>query len=137
MKKEKKYRDRLLKVLLTADEFAAVEKKIAGTACRNTSEYIRNILLEKPVLTWYRSQSLDEFLPVAGAIEDKLGAIERNFTRIIKVLRDHPPNTDAVATLTFLLNEEFALRQELRDIKLILLKLYENARQDQDMRRDA
>ncbi|HEX3934810.1 MAG TPA: hypothetical protein VHW43_09035 [Puia sp.] len=137
MKKEKKYRDNLLKVLLTADELTTVEKKIAGTACRNTSDYIRNVLLEKPVLTWYRSQSLDEFLPIAGAIEDKLGAIERNFTRIIKVLRDHPPHPELTATLTFLLNEEFSLRGELRDIKSLLLKLYENARQDQDLRRDA
>jgi hypothetical protein len=134
MKKKKIYRDRLVKVYLTGEEYNLFEANFKATTFRVLSDYHRALLFGKPVGLHYRNRSLDEFLDVAGGIKVRLDAIDRNWARAIKELRERPPTAEGTGTLDFLLSEELAVREMLEDIKSTLLKMYENESQNKNVR---
>jgi hypothetical protein len=129
MKKKKIYRNRLLKVLLTAEEYETFQKNFSQTTFRIISDYQRALLFSKPVKLFYRNQSQDEFLEIAGQLMETLRAIERRWTQAVQNLRDRSPTGDQA--LDTLLSEEPALFQTLNDIKSMLLKLDKNESQHQ------
>lgn len=133
MKRKKLYRDRLLKVLLTTPEFEAFEASFKKTTFRLISDYHRALLFGKPVKLYFRNRSLDEFLVLAGELKVSLDAIDRNWARAVRELRERPPSGEVSGALVFLLSQEPAVLQTLQDIKSTLLKIYEHESQNKNV----
>ena len=125
MKKKKVYRDRLLKVLLTAAEYETFQASFKKTGFRIISDYQRALLLGKPVKLHYRNRSLDDFLDFAGALRVSLDAIDRNWARAVMELRERS-SADAIESL---LSQAPAVLAALQEIKSTLLKIYEHESQ--------
>ena len=84
MKKEK--RTRKLTVRFTPTEYEKLEKKFQNTTSSQLSHYVRNVLLEKPVVIKYRNQSLDAFMEEIILLKQELNAIGNNFNQAVKKL---------------------------------------------------
>lgn len=56
------------------------------TTKRKLSEYIRYVLLEKPVTVYTRDQSLDDMLALFNSLKNELSAIGNNFNQAVKRL---------------------------------------------------
>ncbi|HWB91894.1 MAG TPA: hypothetical protein VG605_08585 [Puia sp.] len=125
-------RSRIVQIALTTDEYATLKARSENTIHRTLSDFIRAILFKAKIVTYYRNRSLDELLPVAGRIGDQLDTILRDWHRLIKSLRDHPPAADITNTLNFILKEEAEVLQTVIDIKSVLLKFIEDGSQVQD-----
>jgi hypothetical protein len=124
MKKKKVYRDRLLKVLLTAAEYEAFQARFQKTTFRLISDYHRALLFGKPVKLHYRNRSLDDFLDIAGALRVSLDAIDRNWARAVMELRDRSPDMEITGAIESLLSQAPAVLAALQEIKSTLLKIY-------------
>lgn len=133
-KRKKKYRTRQVNVMLTEGEYAALTEKCGSSVCRTLSDYVRTRLFDDSIKIYYRNQSVDELLPVAGRIGEDLGVMLRDWTRLVKNLRDRPVTQEITQALAFLLSEEFYVRQTVNEIKSMLLKTIEDGRKDQGMR---
>jgi hypothetical protein len=84
MKKEK--RTRKVTVRFTEKEYEKVNNKFKNTTSSQMSHYIRNVLLEKPVVIKYRNESLDIFMEEIILLRQELNAIGKNFNQSVKKL---------------------------------------------------
>lgn len=86
MKEQNDNRTKLLHIRLKPDELQKIEKKFQKTTCRKLSEYARKILLDRPITTFYRNQSLDEFMNEMIGLRNELHAIRNNINQTVKKL---------------------------------------------------
>jgi hypothetical protein len=85
-KKEKINRTRKLTVRFTEGEYNKVEISFKTTTKRKLSEYVRYVLLEKPVTVYTRDKSLDEIIVTLTQLKSELSAIGNNFNQAVKKL---------------------------------------------------
>jgi hypothetical protein len=67
-------------------ELEQLESYFKSTTCRKLSDYVRRVLLKKPVVVKYRNQSADEFLSEMILLKKELNAIGNNFNQAVKKL---------------------------------------------------
>src|ERR1700733_11260163 len=123
--KRKELRSRRIIVRITPDEYAGLQEKFKTTTHRVFSDYIRDLIHQRPVTTRYRSQSLDEFIPVALALKNELQTIGRNFNQAVRRLNNLAPGGDPKDSLEYFAAEEFALQQKTEEINNCLIKIHE------------
>ena len=79
-------RTKRVHVRLTEKEFEKVQAQCNRSTCRKLSEYVRLVLLNKPVRMNQRNQSLDEFMAEMIALRNELSAIGNNYNQTVKRL---------------------------------------------------
>lgn len=85
-KKEKINRTRKLAVRFTEAEYRKVELSFKTTTQRKFSEYVRYVLLGKPIAVYTRDKSLDEIIVALTLLKTELSAIGNNFNQAVKKL---------------------------------------------------
>jgi hypothetical protein len=123
--KRKELRSRNFTIRVTPGEYAGLQEKFHTTTHRIFSDYIRDLILQRPVTTRYRNQSLDEFIPVALALKNELQTIGRNFNQAIRRLNNLPQAAELKDSLEYFAAEQFALQQKTEEIKNCLIKIYD------------
>lgn len=86
MKEQNDNRTKWLHLRLKPDEYQKIFKEFSKSTCRKLSEYARKNLLNKPITTNYRNQSLDEFMLEIIRLRTELNAIGNNFNQAVKKL---------------------------------------------------
>ena len=86
MRAEKINRERLLQVRLTSKELEKIQAKFSQSTCRKLSDYVRRVLLDKPITMNQRNQSLDDFMAEMILLRNELNAIGNNFNQTVKRL---------------------------------------------------
>jgi hypothetical protein len=66
------------------DEFKLIDGRFKKTRFRKLSEYIRSVLLEKPVTVMYRDKSMDEVLEELILLRKELNAIGNNLNQTVR-----------------------------------------------------
>jgi MobC-like protein len=82
----KSNRSRFVGVRFTEDEYDKIEKRANNTTCIALSEYIRRILLNKPVTGYTRNRSLDDFMAEMILLRNELNAIGHNYNQAVRKL---------------------------------------------------
>lgn len=85
-RKEKINRTRRLTVRFSEAEYNKIETSFRTTTKRKLSEYVRFVLLEKPVTVYTRDQSMDDMLALFNSLRNELSAIGNNFNQAVKRL---------------------------------------------------
>jgi MobC-like protein len=75
MKKSKQIRSNWMNVRLSENEKTELEKLYKKTTCQSLSEYVRDVLLRKPVTVYYRDPIADDFLRQLIQLRDELNFI--------------------------------------------------------------
>jgi hypothetical protein len=83
---ERKNLTRKVTVRFTPEEYGKVHAHFKATTKRMLSEYIRSVLLHKPVTVYTRSQSFDDFVAEMILLRSELHAIGNNFNQAVKKL---------------------------------------------------
>jgi len=86
MGRENSNRTRIIGLRLTPSEYAKIERKWKASTCRKLSDYVRHNLFEKPITSYYRNQSLDEFMAEMVLLRNELNHIGNNFNQAVKRL---------------------------------------------------
>jgi hypothetical protein len=122
---EKQKHNRKFTVRFTDKEFEQIQNKFKNTTCRKLSEYLRIMIMSKPLKVTYRNQSADEFLAVMIALKNELNAIGNNFNQSVKHLYSLNGIDDIKTWL--LLNESTkqVFMHKVDEIKLRMQQLYE------------
>jgi hypothetical protein len=118
-------RSRKVTIRMTPVEFEKLKERARTTICWDLSEYIRDRLSGEPITVRYRSQSLDEFLPVAIGLKNELNAVGKNFNQAVKKLQSLTDSADLKSALQFFEATEITLHQKIEEIRLTLIKSYE------------
>jgi len=67
-------------------EYNIIDASFQKTTKRKLSEYIRFVLLEKPVTVYTRDQSMDDLMAQLVLLKNELSAIGSNFNQAVKRL---------------------------------------------------
>ena len=86
MNSEKQSKNKWLHLRLAAGEHKYIHEQFTKTACRKLSEYARKVLLNKPVTTLHRDQSLDDLMTELIHLNNELNSIGNNFNQAVKKL---------------------------------------------------
>ena len=86
MEAENSNRTRIVGLRLTPEEYAKIERKWKSSTCRKLSDYVRKCLFDKPIVTTYRNQSLDDFMEETIVLCNELNAIGNNINQAVKKL---------------------------------------------------
>ncbi len=68
------------------EEYQKIYSQFKSTTKRKLSEYIRSVLLEKPLTVFTRSKSLDDFIAEMIILRSELNSIGNNFNQSVKKL---------------------------------------------------
>ena len=68
------------------EEYSKVTISFKATTKKKLSEYIRFVLLEKPVTVYTRDQSVDDLMTELVRLRNELSAIGSNFNQLVKRL---------------------------------------------------
>jgi hypothetical protein len=92
-------RNKVLVVRLNEEEYSELQRLFKNTTCRNRSDYVRRIVLVRPVTVKYRNSSVDDFLTDMLAMKKELNAVGNNFNQSVHKLHmlDHLPEFRAWA----------------------------------------
>lgn len=73
-------------VRLSKDDYNTIHKKFEHSIHRKLSEYVRRVLLQKPVVIASRNVSLDDFMAEMISLRKELSALGNNFNQLVKQL---------------------------------------------------
>ena len=66
------------------DEYQLLEGRFKKTQFRKLSEYMRSVLLEKPVTVFYRDKAMDDVLEEMVLLRQELNAIGNNLNQAMR-----------------------------------------------------
>jgi hypothetical protein len=125
MKKETKdIRNRMVVVRMNQREFECLEELFKATTSNQLSDYVRKILLKKPVIVKYRNQSADEILAVMIQLKNELNAIGNNFNQVVHRLHTLDRIPEIKAWLLTGENSRQSFMSKLEEIKLRMIEIY-------------
>ena len=122
---EQNNRTKWLHLRLTPDEYQKIMKEFNKSTCRKMSDYARKNLLQKPIISTYRNQSLDDFMAEMIRLRGELNAIGNNFNQAVKKLHTLHQITDFKRWLISYELEKKILFNKVDEIKKHIQKFAE------------
>ena len=77
---------RRVTIRLKPEEYTKIHSQFKCSTKRKLSEYIRAVLLQKPLTVFTRSKSLDDFINEMILLRNELNSIGNNFNQTVKKL---------------------------------------------------
>src|SRR6266498_5259463 len=93
MKDKKETKTETFKMRFSETELKKIKSGYSNSTCRTLTEYMRKLLLNRPVTVKIRNASLDAFMAEMIALRNELNAIGNNYNQLVKrlhVLKDFP-----------------------------------------------
>ncbi|GAB3916970.1 plasmid mobilization protein [Mucilaginibacter boryungensis] len=95
MDKQEDKRIRWKNLRFKPDEYQLLETRFKKTRFRKLSEYMRSVLLEKPVTVNYRDKAMDDVLEELILLRRELNAIGNNLNQAVYQINAAHGNADA------------------------------------------
>jgi hypothetical protein len=95
MSEQEDKRSRWYNIRLKPDEYQLLNGRFKKTQFRKLSEYMRSLLLEKPVTVTYRDKAMDDVLEEMILLRQELNAIGNNLNQAMRNINSTHGNADA------------------------------------------
>jgi hypothetical protein len=94
MSTEEEKRTRWYNIRLKPDEYEMLENRFKKTRFRKLSEYMRSVLLDKPITVNYRDKAMDDVLEELVLLRRELNAIGNNLNQAVYQISAAHGNAD-------------------------------------------
>jgi len=123
--KEKAVYTKRITIRLKEAEFNQLNEQFKKTTYRKFSDYLRRLMLDKPITVFYRNASADAFLTEMVGLKNELSALGNNFNQMVKRLHtfDHFSEIKSWAMINEFSKEN--LNKKMQDIREKLNLIYE------------
>jgi len=112
-------------IRLKEAEFTQLDAQFRKTTCRKFSDYLRRIMLAKPITILYRNASADAFLTEMIGLKNELSAIGNNFNQMVKKLHSFEQSSEIKAWAALNESSKENLQKKVQDIRQKLNQIYE------------
>lgn len=123
--KETEPRNLILKVRMNGSEKKQLKKLQQSSTEKTVSNYVRKVVLQKPVIVTYRNQSADDFLKDMLDLRKQLNGVGNNFNQAVHKLH----TLDRIPEFRHWIQEQHVLHkqvvQSIETIRLRMNQLYE------------
>ncbi|OFY30724.1 MAG: mobilization protein [Bacteroidetes bacterium GWF2_43_11] len=126
MGRDNSNRTRIIGLRLTPEEYVKIERKWKASSCRKLSDYARRKLFDKPMVSTYRNQSVDDFMAEMVLLRAELNHIGNNFNQAVKRLNTLTQITEFRSWLVAYEVEKKTLFNKVDEIKKHVQKIAES-----------
>lgn len=113
MEEKQSNRSRIVGIRLSPKEFSAIRNQWKNSTANKLSEYIRNVIFNRPIVTTVRNKSLDDLIVELGQLRQELNRIGVNFNQSVKKLHTLRDTTEF---RTWMMTHELEKRTMLNKI---------------------
>lgn len=85
---------RCIYVGLKLEEYAKIELQYKASTCRNKSEYIRNLIYNRPITMLYRNQSLDDLIEEITILNKEINTIKNELSKTLEIMCMHKNSSE-------------------------------------------
>ncbi|PHK32418.1 hypothetical protein VF13_38790 [Nostoc linckia z16] len=124
MKRVSNNRIKWVHLRLSPAEHKIILHKRANSTCRNLSQYLRNVLLDRPIVTTYRNLSQDDMIQQIVILNQELNAIGNNLNQVTKRLHTLQPSEAQSWGMQFSAQAE-AILKHIAEVKELIGKIAE------------
>lgn len=124
-KKENEVRNIFFKIRMNNAELEQLKNLRKQTTERSTSNYVRKVILQKPVIVKYRNQSADEFLKEIVQLKKELNAVGNNFNQTVHKLHTLDKIPEFRTWIQFYNGLHKSVVSKVEEINLKINQLYE------------
>ena len=108
---------RCIYVGLKLEEYAKIELQYKASTCRNKSEYIRNLIYNRPITILYRNQSLDNLIEEMVILNNEINAIKNDLSKTLEILHIHKDSLEFKKLLQDVEQSMGSLYKKMDEIK--------------------
>lgn len=125
MKEQNKTPKSWISIRVKPEEYTVIYNHYKATTCNKLSQYVRNVLLKRPVTVNHRNQSADEILSALNVLKKELSAVGNNFNQSVYKL--HTLDTVAEIKMWAELTESSRKKvlQKVEEIRITMNQIYE------------
>ncbi len=102
MENEEEKLSRVMLTRLKPQEYKLLDTRFKKTRFRKLSEYVRSVLLDKPITVNYRDKSMDEVLEELILLRKELNAIGNNLNQTVRNINSAHGHADSRLWLNLL-----------------------------------
>lgn len=124
-KKGYEVRNMFFKIRMNNAELEQLKNLRKQTTERSTSNYVRKVILKKPVIVKYRNQSADEFLKEMIRLKKELNAVGNNFNQTVHKLHTLDKIQEFRTWIQFYNDLHKSVVSKVEEISLKVNRLYE------------
>ena len=125
MKDKNTRRKKWFKIRVTEEELQKINSFSKKTTSNNTSAYVRNILLQKPVIVKYRNGSADDILSEMVRLKNELNAIGNNFNQAVHRLHTLDRIPEIKSWLLHNVNTQQSFMNKVEEIRKKMIQIHE------------
>lgn len=111
-------------IRLTHAEHKIITDKRARSTCRNLSQYIRNVIFDRPIVATYRNRSQDDMTQQLSVLNRELNAMGNNLNQITKRLHTIQTSEDSSWGSQFSI-QSGAIMLKIAEVKEMVHKIAE------------
>lgn len=123
--KEKGVYTKRITIRLKEAESVQLDAQFKKTTCRKFSDYLRRLMLAKPITILYRNTSADAFLTEMVGLKNELSAIGNNFNQMVKRLHTFDHSSEVKAWAAINESSKESLNKKMQEIREKLNQIYE------------
>jgi len=125
MKEETKTPKHWISIRVKPAEYTTIYNYFKATTCNKLSQYVRKILLNKPVTINYRNQATSEILIVLTQLKKELSTTSHNFNQAIHKLHNLGHISEIKAWLVANESSHHNLLKKIEEIRVTMYQIYE------------
>ena len=124
-KEETEVRSLIVKIRMNETEKKQLKKLQQQSTERTISNYVRKLVLQKPVIVKYRNQSADDFLNDMIDVKKQLNGVGNNFNQAVKKLHTLDRIPEFRVWVNYYKELQNAVNANIETIRLRITQLYE------------
>ena len=121
MKEENKNRIKWLHVRITIDEHATISSGFKSTTEKKLSDYVRKLLLKKPMIKAVKNTSLTDIIGLLTMLQKDLNGVANNFNQAVRKLNTYKDDSSIAATVVTLKLHEKSLIKTIDEVRTTLI----------------
>lgn len=122
MKEEQINKTKWITVRVSEKEYTAIQKLFKGTTERKFSSYLRNVLLQRPMIKEVRNTSLQEVITVLIRMQKDLNGLTNNYNQMVRRLHISDTKAELRQWIESYEQEKSALFNQVESIELYIKK---------------
>jgi|HubBroStandDraft_2_1064218.scaffolds.fasta_scaffold162290_2 hypothetical protein len=122
--KDKSKRQKWIHLRVTEEEYSKLQNVYQGTTCRMFSDFLRTVLLRRPITVYYRNRTADEFVTVALQLKNEMNDIGRNFNQVVRKINIAHSDDELGLYLFDLHIQQDEARYKIKEICLKMEQIY-------------
>lgn len=113
---------RLVGFRLSEAEYNKIVGAFSATTCPKLSDYLRMVLLNKPVVSTYRNRSMDDLIMEMVTLRKELGLLANNFNQVVRRLHTFSNSEIIIAISESYETDKKKLLAQIDNIHLLIEK---------------